>query len=658
MRIIPTLLAVVSAWGASPAAGETLLQPAQASRDVHVLFIFLDGVPLKYFDELLAQGRLPQVQAHLVERGCRARKGLSVFPTVTFPAQAGGVTGLFPGHSSIPGLKWLDRDRLRVRHYLVGDFWKFEDDLLLYSPNLLDFGQLLSKPESMFSRMRGARTASVHQIMGREAETSKFFLLEFGLTKLMAHMPHHTDEAIAAHLEELFGPGGAQPHFTFCCFPDFDSQSHLSGLDSAETRQTLEDFDRQLGGIVEAMKRGGIIEKTYIVLASDHGNTPVGVENVVHYPNALASLGLRPRQRNEREFDCFVAWNALNSVAIYVADPAQGWRGRPGYNALRDFPLPRGGRRTDLLQFLADQKGTDFLMAADGPGRVRVVNAASELLIQRRIFMGESFFSARLSRGERDPWSYLHDPELARMMRSGEFFSSQEWLNASLETSYPDGIVQSVQIFDSFRCGDILVSLQPGWKIKPSRYLTTHGSMLATDMEVPLLISGPGIRQGEIACARLTDIYPTLLRIFGLDVPFGLMDGRPLDEILPAEWARQKDPNEERRTALLPTIKQLWKLDTTLDPADLNLPHHLDALVQKISSRQRRNLSQVLLGKKERISSWLRQMREERSQSVARRKLEELLEANEAEVDRMIVWLDHTEGKPAIEVPSSKPQEQ
>ncbi|MBI2192562.1 MAG: alkaline phosphatase family protein [Planctomycetes bacterium] len=628
--------------------------PAAPPRDVYVLLIVLDGVPRDFFNRLLDEGRLPQCQAHLVERGCRVRHGLSVFPTVTFPAQTGAVTGLFPGHSSIPGLKWMERDRQKIRHYLVADFWRFEDDLLLYSPQLMDFGRLMRRPETIFSRLRGSPTASVQQIVGREAATAKFFPFEFGLTKLGGHMPHDTDEAITSYLCTAYADRARQPRFTFCCYPDFDCQVHLSGLDSKEASRTLEEFDGQLGAIVEAMKRGGIYDRSYILLASDHGNTPVGVNKVVHFVHALESFGLKPKHRTERDFNSFVAWNALNSVALYIADPERGWSVRPSYDTLRAFPLRKGGRRDDLLQFLVTRPGTDVLLVQDGPGRVRVVQAESELLITRRIFLGEAYYALQVTRGDRDPWGYLEHPDLARMVRSGEFFSSGEWLLPSLETRYPDAVVQSVQIFDNFRTGDVQVSLQPGWKVKPSRYVATHGSMMASDMNVPLFISGPDIRQSEIACARLTDIYPTLLRIFGLEVPFGSMDGRPLDEILPAELASQGDPNEERRTALLPAVRQLWRDDSQPDPADLGLPQDVRKFLRQTSGRQRHRLAEFLRTTKERLSARLREMREKNT--LARHHgLEEQFEESEADLERMIVWLNGNDGKDSVD-PTSRGQ--
>jgi hypothetical protein len=148
------------------------------------------------------------------------------------------------------------------------------------------------------------------------------------------------------------------------------------------------------------------------------------------------------------------------------------------------------------------------------------------------------------------------------MIRSGRFHHGDEWLAASLGTDYPDAVVQACQILDNFRTGDVFVSLAPGWKAKSSRYRATHGSLFVTDMHVPMIISGPDIRSGEIPSARLVDIYPTALRLLGLDVPFGTIDGRPLDELLPESLTHQTDSRKAEIEALAPAMCRLWELET------------------------------------------------------------------------------------------------
>ena len=157
-------------------------QKREAVRDVSVILIMQDGLPGFVFDRLLTEGRLPNIKQNLVERGCKTRRAFSPFPTVTFPAHLSSVTGLFPGHSSVPGLKWFNRERQTARHYLSFDFWRFEDDLALYSPKMAAIPRMMEKPESPFTRLQDLPTASVQQVLVRNAGSAKFFPLELALS--------------------------------------------------------------------------------------------------------------------------------------------------------------------------------------------------------------------------------------------------------------------------------------------------------------------------------------------------------------------------------------------------------------------------------------------------------------------------------------------
>jgi len=597
-----TLLLPALVWGGQVA--EPDLQTSEAIRDVSVFLIFQDGLPGFVFDKLLAEGRLPNIRKHLVDRGCKARRGFSSFPTVTFPAHLSAVTGLFPGHSSVPGLKWFDRERQTSRHYLSFDYWRFEDDLALYSPKMAAIPRMMEKPESPFTRLKGLPTASIQQVLVRDAGTTKFFPLELALSKLMAQLPHNTDEAVGAHLLELYS-SEAPPRFSFVNFPDYDSLAHLKGIESQEALQTVIDLDRMLGELIDLLKARGTFDKTYIVFASDHGNTSLTDGNLTNYKQILSRIGLKPQIRNEPDFDTFVASNSLNSVAIYFKDPQRGWSARPDHQVLRNYPVGLG-RNIDVLQHLTEQDGTDFIIFGDGPGQVRVMNQDSELLIIRRLFLGEEFYRARLLRGAVDPLRYLDHEELEEMMRSDAFHPADRWFELSQQTRYPDALVQAVQIFDSFRCGDLFLCMREGWKCKPSRYVATHGSMLDSDSGIPLVISGPDIRRCSIPAARLVDLYPTMLRLFGLRIPFGVLDGRPLDEILPEDICRQTDPFTVERQENLPAMLALWRVEAAYAASPV-LPHQFTDMLDEMPRGRRHKLARLLKKRQRRLTEFLAQ---------------------------------------------------
>jgi predicted AlkP superfamily pyrophosphatase or phosphodiesterase len=611
-------------------------QKREAVRDVSVILIMQDGLPGFVFDRLLTEGRLPNIKQNLVERGCKTRRAFSPFPTVTFPAHLSSVTGLFPGHSSVPGLKWFNRERQTARHYLSFDFWRFEDDLALYSPKMAAIPRMMEKPESPFTRLQDLPTASVQQVLVRNAGSAKFFPLELALSKVMAQLPHKTDEGVAAHLKKLY-LSDAPPRFSFVNFPDYDSIAHLKGIESQDALQTVVDLDRMLGEIIEVLKSRGSFEKTYIIFASDHGNTSLRNGNLTNYKHVLSRVGLKPQMRHEPEFDAYVAANSLNSVAIYIKDPKRGWSERPRHQVLRNYPAGIG-RNVDLLKHVAEQDGTDFLIVGDGPGQVRVLNEDSEMLVTRRLFLGKEFYRARLLKGVVDPFRYLDHDALAGMMESGAFHPAEKWLEHSLQTRYPDALVQVVQIFDSFRCGDIFLCMREGWKCKPSRYVATHGSMMDSDTGVPLVISGPDIRHSSIPVARLVDVYPTILRLFGLQIPFGVLDGRPLDEILPSGLCRQTDPFANERQDHLPAMLALWQVEAAYAESPV-LPHQFTDMLDKMPKGKRRKLARLLKRRRRRLTELLAQS-SDAVFSSGDGITQELLRAREQETERQLELLE------------------
>lgn len=84
--------------------------------------------------------------------------------------------------------------------------------------------------------------------------------------------------------------------------------------------------------------------------------------------------------------------------------------------------------------------------------------------------------------------------------------------------------------FHPRRSGDLVLVPQPGWIAAANG--TTHGSPWVYDTHVPLLLRGPGIRDGRVMRRVTTmDLAPTLSQLLGIGYPSGCL-GQPLDEAL------------------------------------------------------------------------------------------------------------------------------
>jgi arylsulfatase len=99
----------------------------------------------------------------------------------------------------------------------------------------------------------------------------------------------------------------------------------------------------------------------------------------------------------------------------------------------------------------------------------------------------------------------------------------------------------------------------------------THGLLYREHLQVPLVLQGPGLPAGMVidARARLVDLLPTLVELFGLPPPAGLQDGQslagwirgeaPRDRDLYAEVHHAEDDQFQREAAMYTLVRGRWK---------------------------------------------------------------------------------------------------
>jgi arylsulfatase A-like enzyme len=98
------------------------------------------------------------------------------------------------------------------------------------------------------------------------------------------------------------------------------------------------------------------------------------------------------------------------------------------------------------------------------------------------------------------------------------------------------------------------VGSEPGGQ---SSWKADHGGASWQAQHIPLILSGPGIREGHVSSspARLIDIAPTLLQLMGAS--YRGMQGIPLADAMtsPPAWATQQQHTLNSR--LLPVVHAL-----------------------------------------------------------------------------------------------------
>jgi arylsulfatase A-like enzyme len=144
------------------------------------------------------------------------------------------------------------------------------------------------------------------------------------------------DTYIKVALEEL------HPDVTFMWLSDPDSTAHTHGMGSAVTKQSLVLVDRGIGRIEDALRAKGLLDRTNIIVVSDHGfSTHTGELKL----GALVQPFVKPMPDGSP--DIVVAENAIHfrtsADQARVAALVAALQKRPEVGAIFTRPRPGGG---------------------------------------------------------------------------------------------------------------------------------------------------------------------------------------------------------------------------------------------------------------------------------------------------------------------------
>jgi hypothetical protein len=178
------------------------------------------------------------------------------------------------------------------------------------------------------------------------------------------------------------------------------------------------------------------------------------------------------------------------------------------YDRLRAFQV-EGEGRLDLIELLRNEEPVRLVMVKEKEDVYRVFSKDGESKIER------DYMSFRYTVNAADPLGYADNLDSSQLI-DGAYHDKDEWFAATTETDFPDALFQISQLFDSERCGDIVISSVPGWDFMKQEHIATHGGLEKAEMMVPCVIAGPGIKQGIIPLARSVDLHPTYLKFLGI----------------------------------------------------------------------------------------------------------------------------------------------
>jgi hypothetical protein len=502
-------LALLAAPGCGPGGPITdRLQPDVKRPQPGIVLFICDGVGADTIEQGCREGWLPNIQKRFVAGGTCVANATTAIPAITYGVIATFLTGTGPGTHAIVGNRWFDPDRSFFRNYVTIEDYR-DIDLDCTMPTLYQLIQPMTSVNIQTAQARGV-TYDIPNWM-----TS-------GVFWFAGNYPG-VDQLTADTLSEVAWWANGQkqwPVMLTCYFPGADTVAHRLGPGSPQYRQAVMHLDHQVGRICDWLESQGLLETTDLVLVSDHGMCdvrPDGFTDLMHlvrdrWGRHATDYTLQEGSESSRRayfdrFDTVVAYQNGRCAFIYLRSPT-GWC-QPAAPAevevILNSPPPElqlwNLPAADLVSYLAD----------DNAAVIRSQRGVARILRRAGSKGPEYAYQPEPD----DVLGYLDDPNLAAFVHAG-FHAARDWLRATAEQPLPDVVPHLVPLLHNHHAGQAIVFAKPGYSFVHE--LGGHGGIRRTEMRIPFVLAGPGIKPGgKIEIARSVDLAPTLLDLLGLD---------------------------------------------------------------------------------------------------------------------------------------------
>lgn len=453
----------------------------------------MDGFRPDVLRQLIDEGKLPNLKDLFVDQGT-FWNGTTVFPSTTGPAYLPMVTGCFPGTCNVPGIRWVDREYFEngnwnkrgTRSYVGYESFFFNKDVSSDIKTIFDvFPNHLS--------IHNLANRGVH----KEAEPSKLISTLMIFAAKLSHQWKMVDD-FASHLANKILKA-KNITYSFITFLGVDEAAHLSSPFSQQTIDSYIQVDKSVGKIIDTLRQKNILDRTLIMASADHGLS----ETKHHFElcDFVEKMGFRtfvyPKvyQRNN-DAACMVSGNSM--AHLYFKN--ETWK--------KQFYFEELASR-NMITPLLDQPAIDILVSRSSSGTV-VVSSKRGLA---EIWGTKGNLKYQVIKG--DPFGF---PE--NLDPKNDFFDS------TINTQYPDAILQAWQIMQSSRAGDLIVTASIGHDLRDRfeipEHFASHGSLHREHMLVPILAN----RKIETDVSKRTvNVFPTILKMMGVDISTFKIDG-------------------------------------------------------------------------------------------------------------------------------------
>ncbi len=474
-----------------------------------VLVFLADGARPDVMAGLAHAGELPVLRRHFVDVG-GFLPATSVFPSVSGPAHLPVLTGVHPGGANLPGIRWAERPTGggaflgRTRSYMAPlRPWKLERDIPASVTTLFQHVDGMADVNTWF--VRGCPAGA------RRTRFSK------GATFLRSLASKDWYASDGQSERAVLGALAAGFPSAFAVFMSIDELSHRHGPLAEEVIEAYRRFDAAIGRVIDAMARRHALDRTLMVVTSDHGQSATHT----HFElDAFVSRVYRrtisyPKiWRHALAADAAVMVSGNSMANVYLAADS-GWSHPPD--------VERDGRAVELVARLLEHPAIDHVLYRV-EGSYAVASARGSARIER--VAGDA---VRYTVSGSDPFGYGPLPAV---------MTKHEALARTADSDYPDAPWQVVEFFRSPRAGDLVVCARPGYDLRAhfeyQPHVGSHGALHREHMRIPAAVNAPW----PTTLLRSVDLFPTVLHALGKPCPPHL-DGA-------AVMLRRAEPRRER----------------------------------------------------------------------------------------------------------------
>lgn len=459
-----------------------------------VVILLADGARPDTLDAALNRGALPALARMRDEGGGKVHTITSCFPSVTGPAYAPFLMGRYPGPIGLPGLRWFDRSREvcsfpdYTRSYVGYQMGSVDRDIDPTAPTIFE----------LCGTSLGALTVIGRGLAKRDriASLSPSSAYRAARTHFAGNVPGWLDIDRDVANELVRRVREENPELVFAALTGVDKVSHAQGQSSPMIMEALAIVDDAAARLRADAERDGRWNDMSLWIVSDHGHSRVTQhEDLVR---VVEAAGYRTVShpwvvRPGAEVAVMVSGNAMAHLYVDV-------RSRHRADSLT-------GRYAALAESLLARPSVDLVLM---PCRVNVA-IASRSRGNGVVWRDDAGYHYRRDAG--DPLSIGRD--LHGM-------SADEAYAATIDTDYPDSIVQIVHLALAPRSGEIILSAARDWdfraRYEPIPHVSSHGALHREHMLVPLLMNRPP----REAPRRTVDVMPSALAALGKSIPLGL----------------------------------------------------------------------------------------------------------------------------------------